>query len=482
MVTELHEVEVPVLDLARFAPLVGERRFARLVRTAERARSVLAGTVVWHVNSTAAGGGVAEMLQVLIGYSKAANVDMRWVVLQADAEFFAVTKRLHNRLHGAAGDAGGLGRGEASHYEEVLQANAALLLTQVRPGDVVFLHDPQTAGLAPVLGAAGAHVLWRCHVGSDVSNPRTEEAWRFLLPYIGICEAYVFSRRAYAPPGLDPQRVWVIPPSIDPYAPKNQELGQGEVERILGRIGLLAVPPGRAPGSFVRRDGTVGTISHPATIDGADTAVAPGTPLVVQVSRWDRLKDMDGVLAGFAEHVVDRTDAQLALVGPAVTEVADDPEGAEVLAGCRAAWAALPARARARIRLVSLPMDDVDENAAMVNAVQRYATVVVQKSLAEGFGLTVAEAMWKGRAVVASAVGGIVDQVVPGTGLLLRDPRDLTAFGDALSGLLRRPAKVAALGAAAHRHVLAGFLGDRHLVQYAQLLEQLVTQGARAER
>lgn len=473
-VTDLHEVDVPVLDLARFEPLVGARRFARLLRTAEHARAFLADTAVWHLNSTASGGGVAEMLQVLLGYSKAAGVDMRWGVIEGDPEFFAITKRIHNRLHGAGGDAGALGAREAAHYEEVLAANAARLLPRVRRGDVVFLHDPQTAGLAPALAAAGVHLLWRCHVGSDSSNRHTTEAWDFLLPYLRPCQAYVFSRLAYAPEALDRRRVWVIPPSIDPYAPKNQDLEQGEAERILGRIGLLSAPPGTAPGTFRRRDGTIGKVERAASIVG-DDGLSPTSPLVVQVSRWDRLKDMQGVMTGFAEHVVDRVDAHLALVGPAVADVADDPEGAEVLAACVSTWEAMPARTRARIRLVTLPMDDVDENAAMVNAIQRRATVVVQKSLAEGFGLTVAEAMWKGRAVVASAVGGIVDQVVPGTGILLRDPQDLRAFGEALAGLLARPAKVDALGTAAHRHVLAGFLGDRHLIQYAQVLEQMVT-------
>ena len=478
MVSELQEVDVPVRDLERFAPLVGDHRYARLLRTADRARTLLAGTQIWHVNSTAAGGGVAEMLQVLLGYSKAAGVPMRWVVMEGDAEFFTVTKRMHNRLHGSAGDAGALGARERTHYEAVLADNAARLLPRVRRGDVVFLHDPQTLGLAPALAEAGAHVLWRCHVGSDTTNRHTEEAWEFLRPSFPSCEAFIFSRLAYAPDGLDRSRIWVIPPSIDPYAPKNQDLGPGETERILGRIGLVTVPPGTPAGSFVRRDGSPGKVVRGAAIVGDDGPLAPGVPLVVQVSRWDRLKDMQGVMTGFADHVLGRVDAHLALVGPAVADVSDDPEGAEVLAACTSTWEALPARARSRIRLVTLPMDDVDENAAMVNAVQRRAAVVVQKSLAEGFGLTVAEAMWKGRVVVASAVGGIVDQVVPGTGVLLRDPQDLAAFGDALAGLLARPATVESLGLAAHRHVLASFLGDRHLIQYAQLLEQLIAGGA----
>jgi trehalose synthase len=194
---------------------------------------------------------------------------------------------------------------------------------------------------------------------------------------------------------------------------------------------------------------------------------------VIQVSRWDHLKDMAGVMAGFAARVASGGGAQLALVGPAVDEVSDDPEGAEVLGQCIEAWNLLPPEQRRRIRLLVLPMDDGDENAAMVNALQRHATVIVQKSLAEGFGLTVAEGMWKAKAVVASAVGGIVDQVAPGTGVLLQDPSDLDAFGQALVSLLGRPEEIARLGQNARRHVLESFVGDTHLMRYGALMERL---------
>jgi len=188
-------------------------------------------------------------------------------------------------------------------------------------------------------------------------------------------------------------------------------------------------------------------------------------------------------MTGFASGVVGPGDrrvgstgaAQLVLVGPSVEGVADDPEGAAVLAQCIASWEALPLRTRRRIRLVTLPMVDVDENAAMVNALQRSAAIVVQKSLAEGFGLTVVEGMWKGKPVLASRVGGIVDQVVPGTGVLLDDPSDLDAYGDALAGLLDRPADCARMGDNAHRFVLQEFVGDRQLLQYAALLEHLLS-------
>ncbi len=195
-------------------------------------------------------------------------------------------------------------------------------------------------------------------------------------------------------------------------------------------------------------------------------------PLVVQVSRWDPLKDMAGVMDAFAR-AAPGSDAHLALVGPAVAAVGDDPEGAQVLADCTARWRALEPRVRDRVVLVTLPMDDVDENAAMVNAIQRHAAVVVQKSLAEGFGLTVAEAMWKRRAVLASDVGGIPDQIVPGTGVLLADPADLDAAGAEMMRLVADAERRAAIGAAAHDQVRSHFVGDRHLISYAELITAL---------
>jgi len=240
-------------------------------------------------------------------------------------------------------------------------------------------------------------------------------------------------------------------------------------------MGVLDGAP-TGPASFTRRDGSTGHIVRPASVV-ADGPLDLDSPLVVQVSRWDRLKDMAGVMAGFAGRVVGASDAQLALVGPSVGDVSDDPEGREVLEECTDAWSLLPTEQRRRIRLLTLPMDDVDENAAMVNALQRHATVIVQKSLAEGFGLTVAEGMWKAKAVVASAVGGIVDQVAPGTGILLDDPSDLDAFGETLTALLNERDEVARLGQQARRHVLENFVGDEHLIRYGLLMEQLKATG-----
>lgn len=467
----LREVDVPVVGLARLRPLIGEGRYADLMAEAARTRAALRGCTVWTVNSTATGGGVAEMLEALVGYILGVGVAVRWLVITGDSEFFSVTKRLHNRLHGVPGDGGPLGRVEAAAYEAVEAVNAEAIAALVRPGDVVLLHDPQTAGLAAPLKATGAAVLWRCHVGTDATNPWTEEAWSFLRPYLAACDGFVFTRQAYVPGWIPGDRVSIIPPSIDPFSPKNQELSEVECLRILATMGVVNGPP-RGLASFTRLDGSAGHVTRQVSVV-ADGALDLAVPLVIQVSRWDHLKDMAGVMAGFAAHIAGRNDAQLALVGPVVDDVSDDPEGREVLEQCIEAWSLLPSLQRRRVLLLSLPMDDVDENAVMVNALQRHATVIVQKSLAEGFGLTVAEGMWKAKAVVASAVGGIVDQVAPGTGVLLDDPSDLDGFGDTLSSLLDRPDDIVRLGEHARRHVLEGFIGDKHLLHYGKLMERL---------
>ena len=427
--------------LERLKPLVGRERYDELIRAASSSRRGLGGKAIWNISSTSHGGGVAEMLQVLVGYTLDAGFDVHWSVIAGDPEFFDITKRIHNRLHGAPGDGGTLDAVERDHYTSVTTANAQSVLGKVHSGDVVFLHDPQTAGLAAPLTEAGIRVVWRCHVGHEESNEWTDQAWSFLRPHLTACAAYVFSVRAYVPTWMETSKVWIIPPSIDPFSPKNEEIGPDGAVRTLRRIGILQVDGQRPPGIFTRCDGTKGLVERRATIVSEEprATLGAGVPLVIQVSRWDRLKDMSGVLQGFASFVVGRVDAHLALVGPVPSGVSDDPEELAVFDDCLSTWKDLPLEARRCIWLVTLPMDDIEENAAMVNAIQRYATVIVQKSLAEGFGLTVTEAMWKSKAVIASGVGGMVTQIDSGTGLLLKDPSDLSEFGRTLVDLLARP-------------------------------------------
>jgi trehalose synthase len=464
----LEQVDVGALELRRFAEVLDTARLAALERAAARGREVFAGRRIWNVNSTARGGGVAEMLVSLLAYARGAGIDARWSVIAAEPGFFTVTKRLHNHLHGAAGDGGPLGEAERTAYERALAPNATALREQLAGGDLVILHDPQTAGLIPAVKAAGVPVVWRCHIGVDLPNDTARGAWRFLEPYVRDADAVVFSREAFAWEGLDGVPLHVIAPSIDAFAPKNQDLDAAAVAGILAAAEIV---DGGGEAGFTRLDGSRGRIEHRADVDplGADDRY------VLQVSRWDRLKDPRGVIDGFAEHIAPRCpDLHLICAGPAVEAVSDDPEGAEVLEEARARVRELDGAVRARVRLAALPMDDLQENAAIVNALQRRAAVVVQKSIAEGFGLTVAEAMWKGRPVVASRIGGIQEQIVDGvSGRLLDDPEDLAAFGAAVAQLVEDPATAERMGAAARDRVRDEFLAVRHLEQYLDLLAPL---------
>lgn len=460
-------VQVPRRSILHLQRIVGDERLARLVQAADRLREQLAGRTIWCVSSTAVGGGVAEMLHVLIGYAEDLDIPIRWRVIAGDSAFFMITKRLHNQIHGEV--AGGPLTGtDAGHYTQMLAANAFELLDQIRPGDLVLLHDPQTAGLAPPLSSAGASVAWRCHIGVDWENDATRAAWSFLHPYLASVDGYVFSRREYVPGWMPAEKVAVIPPSIDPLSPKNQYLDDDTVAGILSQIGVLDGGPPDGHRTFVRNDGREAVVTGSAQITG-DSRPGPEDPLVVQVSRWDQLKDMSGVMHGFADYVASDSSAHLLLVGPAVAGVTDDPEGAAVFGECLLQWRDLPPAVRAKILLVTLPLDDPDENAAMVNALQRHATVIAQKSLAEGFGLTVAEGMWKGRPVIGSAVGGIIDQIAGGTGILLPDPRDLRAFGAAVDTLLDDPEEVSRMGRAAKAYISEHYVGDVHMLRYADL-------------
>ncbi len=471
--SQLTEIEVSTQPLERFRPLLGETRMLAAKKATDEAREAMDGRVFWHVNSTARGGGVAEILQALLPYARGAGIDTRWLVIGGNVRFFRITKRLHNALHGWTGDGSDLGRRERAEYEDVTRVNADRLLRLVRPGDVVFLHDPQTAGLASYLAGAGAAVVWRCHVGQERRNEEVGRAWAFLEPYLDSVTATVFSREAYIPDCCDRDRATVVPPSIDPFTAKNQDLDEASVRAILARSGLIGDAGGGDP-SFVRQDGSRSSVVRQAEIIRAG---APDwkAPLVVQVSRWDRLKDPVGVLSGFAQ--LDGNlprGAHLVLAGPGEGSVADDPESCEVLAELAGVWRGLPWADRKRISIASLPMADLEENAAIVNALQRHAAVVVQKSLDEGFGLTVTEAMWKGRPVVATAVGGIQDQITDGVhGLLVRDPAHLGEFGDSLIRVLSDRPLAESLGREAQERVRDEYLSVRHLVQYVKLLTRL---------
>ena len=415
------------------------------------------------------------MLQSLVAYARGAGVDARWSVIDGEPDFFVLTKRIHHKLHGSPGDGGPLGarRARDLRARDPGQRRA--------PGDRARRRATSSSSTtrrrrawSPRSRGRDVHRIWRSHIGIDEPNEHVREVWDFLLPYLEEAEAFIFTRREYAPEQLDGRDLTMIPPSIDVFAQKNQAMSQPSRSSRSSRPRASSTREAIVPPTYLHHDGREDHVARKAEMD-EDERLTLDDRLIVQVSRWDPLKDPVGVMRGFAEHVAPYVaDARLVLAGPSPAGVTDDPEGAVVLEQVRAARLTLEPDVRRRVHLASLPMDDRSENAAIVNAIQRRATIVVQKSLAEGFGLTVAEAMWKDRPVVASGVGGIQDQIVDGeSGVLLADPHDLAAYGSAVSALLADPATMDAMGEAARERVRAEFLGSRHLIQYLGLFQRL---------
>lgn len=468
----IETVQVDPEDPRRFSSVLTEEAFADLEDLIQTGPPQLRGRVIWNVNSTAKGGGVAEMLAPLVALSRGVEVDARWAVIGGDKDFFDVTKRLHNHLHGFDGDGGALGRDQRIAYDRTLADQGRELAGMISGRDIVILHDPQTAGLIGAVKETGATVIWRCHIGLDEPNDNARAAWEFLIDDVRQADAYVFSRSAFTWEGLDSDRVHIIHPSIDAFSPKNADQSHAQALAILAASGITPHQADEDP-VFTRTDGSEDRVHREAELI-QEAPLGPEDPLVTQISRWDTLKDPLGVLKGFADHVVPATDGHLMLAGPSTADVSDDPEGAEVWRSVKEAWGELDDGVRARVHLASLPMDDLEENAAIVNALQRHSAVVVQKSLAEGFGLTVAEAMWKARPVVASRIGGIQDQIVDGeSGVLISDPKDLREFGEAVVGLVNDADRAREVGDAARTRITQEFLGPAHLRRYMELFRHL---------
>jgi trehalose synthase len=474
------------LETRHFEDLGGylfESMIERVRVAQQHGGELLGGRTVWMVNSTGLGGGVAQLLRTLLPYWRGAGIDVRWMVLRGSAEFFRVTKRFHNHLQGQPGDGDVLGRDELAILDRAAHDHARALASLLAPGDLVVLNDPQTAAMSMPLERAGATVIWCCHVGIDNDNEFSENAWECLRPRLAGVRRFVFSRYTSLPEWLGGAETSILTPGIDPASTKNLPMSDGAARAILQHLGLAA-GVSAAPPSYKCTDGSTATLATlPTVLDSDGAPDWSREPVVVSLARWDRIKDPVGILDGFLERVLAASDAHLLLAGPDAKQVADDPEAAAVLADVRERWRRLPPPARARIHLACLPLTSPDENAAMVNAIQRQAAVVVKKSLQEGFGLGVTEAMWKARPVVASAVGGHLDQIQHlHSGLLVEDPADVGAFGDAIVELLREPPLAARLGQTARERARALFLNDRHFMRWVEVLGSALKRRAGATR
>jgi trehalose synthase len=409
----LQQVETERKQLADYRPIVGDKVIAEI----EGLAASLKGARVVHVNATAFGGGVAEMLVTLVPLMRDVGLDAGWQVIEGEDEFFSVTKACHNGLQGMDIPLTQEMKGVWRRYNEM---NARGFEGEY---DFVVVHDPQPAGMLHYHGhEGGKHWAWRCHIDSSHPNP---VYWDFFAPYISEYEAGIFTMEQYVGPGVSYDHLAIITPTIDPLSPKNAPMVEDEAREIVARFG-----------------------------------VDVGRPLITQVSRFDLWKDPLGVIDAYRIVKAQVPEVQLALVG---SMASDDPEG----------WYYLD-------KTIRHAGEDFDVHilhnfhgvgGLEVGAFQTVSDVVVQKSTREGFGLVVTEPMWKGKPVVGGNVGGIPLQVIDGeTGFLVDS---VEACGEKMLYLLEHPEESARMGAAAREHVRRNFLTTRHLADYLRLFAEL---------
>jgi trehalose synthase len=409
----LQQVELEHKALNDYRPIVGDAVIAEI----EKLAAPLKGARVVHVNATAFGGGVAEMLVTLIPLMRDVGLDAGWQIIAGEDEFFNVTKACHNGLQGMDIPLTEEMKDVWRRYNEMNAANFEGAY------DFVIIHDPQPAGMLHYHGRGeGKHWAWRCHIDSSHPNP---VYWDFFVPYISEYEAGIFTMEQYVGPGVSYDHLAIITPTIDPLSPKNAPMAEEQAREIVARFG-----------------------------------VDVNRPVITQVSRFDPWKDPLGVIDAYRIVKERMPEVQLALVG---SMASDDPEG----------WYYVD-------KTIRHAGEDFDIHilhnfhgvgGLEVGAFQTASDVVVQKSTREGFGLVVTEPMWKGKPVVGGNVGGIPLQVIDGkTGFLVDS---VEACGEKMLYLLEHPAESARMGAAAREHVRANFLTTRHLADYLRLFNQL---------
>ena len=394
--------------LNSYADIVGEAVIDHLRQLVEPLR----GMRVVHVNSTREGGGVAEILSWLIPFKQELGLDVRWEVVSGETTFYQCTKSFHNGLQGTPVN---ISPALLQAYEATNAENAERLRQHFEEADFVFIHDPQPAPLLHFCPQRKGKWVWRCHI--DLSRPY-RKVWKYLRQFVANYDASIWSLADFAQPL--PHPLYLIAPSIDPLSQKNRDLFPGEIEAVFDRYNL-----------------------------------DPDLPLITQVSRFDRFKDPIGVIQAY-RLVKAITPVQLVLAGGGA---ADDPEGEEVLREVREAAGDDP-----DIHILLLPSDAHRE----INALQRASTICLQKSIREGFGLTVTEALWKGKPVIGGDTGGIRLQVINHhTGFLVNTPEGAALR---IRYLLKNRDRLEMMGCKARQLVHDNFLVTRHLREYLTLM------------
>ena len=316
----------------------------------ERVREPLAGVAVWHLNASATDA-VSEVLRSLLGYARDGGLNAHWLIARSDHPTRMLWRRLYNNLYGGPGDGGELGPRERDLYERAVEGWSGELASRLRPGDVVVLHDPPVAGLLPAARDAGARTVFRCHLGVDEPNAHARRAWDFLRPWVAAADAYVFTRAEYVWEGLDRDRVRIQLPSLDPFSPKNQELGEEVALSILDRVGLTQSGSEAEP-KFTRFDGSPYRVNARAAID-QDGPIPDRAEVIAQVSGWERLKDQAGLVEAFrgSRH----PDLHLVVAGPSAVRHSEESEERGVIAELRERRRSVSEPVRRRIHLVEVP-------------------------------------------------------------------------------------------------------------------------------
>lgn len=399
--------------LQLYADIAGEDVVNHLRQLAEHIR----GIKIVHVNSTRIGGGVAEILDKLIPLKRELGIDATWEVIEGSGDFYQCTKSFHNALQG---NKVAISDRLLAAYEEANRVNAEKLRPLLEEADIVFIHDPQPAPLLGLCPGRKGKWVWRCHI--DISHPY-RPVWKYLRDFVAGYDASIFSLAPFSQ--ALPHTEFLIPPSIDPLSEKNRDIDDKQVREVYERFSL-----------------------------------DPDRPILLQVSRFDRFKDPLGVIEAYRLSKRFAPSLQLVLAGGGAT---DDPEGEAVLREVEEA-----AKNDSDIHILMLPPDAH----LTINALQRAADIVMQKSIKEGFGLTVSEAMWKGKPVIGGDTGGIRLQVINHhTGFLVNTPEGAALR---ISYLIDRPEKIKKIGETAREFVRENFLITRQLREYLTVIVGLV--------
>jgi trehalose synthase len=401
------------LSLELYRPIVGQEAIDELLQLAAPLKHIK----IVHVNSTAVGGGVAEILEKFVPLTQALGIESTWEVIQGTMDFFICTKGMHNAIQGEKYLPSTI---HLRLYEEVNKQNAERLRPILEDADIVIIHDPQPLPLIMSFPNRKGKWIWRCHI--DASRP-FRPVWKYLRQFIDKYDAAIFSLEEFTHP--IPPPMFIIPPSIDPLSEKNIELEQKEVEQVYDLFDL-----------------------------------DPNRPIILQVSRYDQFKDPLGVIEAFRLVKKFNVDAQLVLSG---SSAADDPQGEAILQAVRDA-----AMGDDNIKVLLLPSDAH----RLINALQRSASIILQKSIKEGFGLTVTEALWKGKPVIGGNTGGIKLQVIQGqTGFVVNTPEG-AAYR--IRYLLQHPNIGSEVGAKGKEFVRENFLITRQLSAHLTLIHSLL--------